>query len=171
MARPRKNIPQRQTQQDRRFTDKLFACFQQLVLKRKTDQVIEAVHKKTSWVEAQAKKIKSADVTQFSANLKVPVPEKLLSQHIVHKALYDFAQEMKDAPTLVMLAGYLLFLKIAEEDQSYLKIYNLNFAQVKLLTLNPQMLQAPFRLEVALGLSGEQMVVFEEESILTNPIE
>lgn len=172
MVRPRRNIPERQNKPDRRFTDKIYDAFKKLFIQRNPHKFSQVVLTKQDWLKDQAQKIVYEDISdEFHASLKLKKFYSKFDSADIQRALCNFAWRMKDVPRLAMLVSYLLFLKIPEGEQVFFKVCSLTHAQLKILNNNPQMLQNPARLEIALGLSAEQMTIFDEEIILSYPPE
>ncbi|OJJ16722.1 hypothetical protein BKI52_32975 [marine bacterium AO1-C] len=118
-------------------------------------------------IEAETKKIKTGDTpNQLNANLQLVEPEKEID---IQKTLYDFAWGVRKIPQLAVLAGYLLFVKVRQEQKTEFAIYNLTGSQLLILDSSPDLLKKPSSLASKLGLIEKQTVAFDEQDILTNP--
>jgi len=169
--RPRKNHPQRQNQNEHRYTDKTFEFWKQLKVKESQQIFAKPKSRSESWLKQEAGKVGYADgQTQLVATLKLAQPNKKVDELAAQKALYALIKGMQPIAELAMVVGYLLIVKTTieegEEKQAQFKIYNLTTAQHKIIIHNPALLQMPFRLEISLGLSEEQTVIFEENEVL-----
>jgi len=166
--RPRKNYPQRQNQNEHRYTDKVFEFWQRFKTEDHETKLAKPTIRSESWLKNQADKIGYADgQTQLVATLELAQSNKEVSDLTTQRALYALMKGMQPIPELAMVVGYLLIVKsTSEEEQAQFKIYNLTTAQHKIIINNPSLLQMPFRLEISLGLSEEQTVIFDEEEVL-----
>ncbi|HAS44577.1 MAG TPA: hypothetical protein DCS93_29125 [Microscillaceae bacterium] len=165
--RPRKNHPQRQNQNEHRYTDKVFEFWQRFKTEAHETKLAKPTIRSESWLKNQADKIGYADgQTQLVATLELAQPNKEVSDLTTQRALYALIKGMQPVPELAMVVGYLLIVKSTSEEQAQFKIYNLTNAQHKIIINNPLLLQMPFRLEISLGLSEEQTIIFEESEVL-----
>ncbi len=182
--RPRKNQPQKQNQNEHRYTDKVFEFWQQIAATDDYTILDKRTTRSESWLKNQATKISYEDgQTQLVATLGLNQPNKSLDKFGAKRALYVLVEGLQSIAELAMVMGYLLVVKSApdesptekpeedpgenlEKERAQFKIYNLTSAQHKIIINNPSLLQMSFRLEISLGLNEAQMIVFDEGKVL-----
>ncbi|OJJ21141.1 hypothetical protein BKI52_11270 [marine bacterium AO1-C] len=170
MTRSRRNIPERIHGNERRYLGKIFQAFKRLHFPKKSHKEPRVVFKRNNWVMQQSHKLQAhGSFQELAATLKLENPSKEIGNNIsLKKLLLGLTHSLKVVPQASILAGNLLIMKVKASEGAMIKICELTEAQLKLLHYSPQLLQAPDRLDTALGFSEAQVITLEEQLILTN---